>query len=94
MTTSTNDKFKDVSDEKVADLFLQGIQVYEDQIELMDYVRKKSIEVRNDLVELEEELIKRKIEIEIIEEPLEEPIEMEDKNKKEIENEIKTKPAT
>ena len=69
MTTSTNDKFKDVSDEKVADLFLQGIQVYEDQIELMDYVRKKSIEVRNDLVELEEELVKRKIEIEITEEP-------------------------
>ena len=69
MTTSTNDKFKDVSDEKIADLFLQGIQVYEDQIELMDYVRKKSIEVRNDLVELEEELVKRKIEIEIIEEP-------------------------
>ena len=68
MTTSTNDKFKDVSDEKVADLFLQGIQVYEDQIELMDYVRKKSIEVRNDLVELEEELVKRKIEIEIIDE--------------------------
>ena len=65
MTTSTNDKFKDVSDEKVADLFLQGIQVYEDQIELMDYVRKKSIEVRNDLVELEEELVKRKIEIEV-----------------------------
>ena len=69
MTTSTNDKFKDVSDEKVADLFLQGIQVYEDQIELMDYVRKKSIEVRNDLVELEEELVKRKIEIEVTEEP-------------------------
>ena len=35
----------------------------------MDYVRKKSIEVRNDLVELEEELVKRKIEIEINEEP-------------------------
>tara|TARA_R100000808_G_C2152631_1_gene162183 strand:- start:3183 stop:3413 length:231 start_codon:yes stop_codon:yes gene_type:complete len=69
MTTSTNDKFKDVSDEKIADLFLQGIQVYEDQIELMDYVRKKSIEVRNDLVELEEELVKRKIEIEVTEEP-------------------------
>ena len=69
MTTSTNDKFKDVSDEKIASLFLQGIQVYEDQIELMDYVRKKSIEVRNDLVELEEELVKRKIEIEINEEP-------------------------
>tara|TARA_R100000008_G_scaffold35391_1_gene20079 strand:+ start:10 stop:240 length:231 start_codon:yes stop_codon:yes gene_type:complete len=69
MTTSTNDKFKDVSDEKVADLFLQGIQVYEDQIELMDYVRKKSIEVRNDLVELEEELVKRKIEIEVTNEP-------------------------
>ena len=69
MTTSTEDKFKDVSDEKIADLFLQGIQVYEDQIELMDYVRKKSIEVRNDLVELEEELVKRKIEIEINDEP-------------------------
>ena len=69
MTTSTNDKFKDVSDEKIADLFLQGIQVYEDQIELMDYVRKKSIEVRNDLVELEEELVKRKIEIEVTNEP-------------------------
>ena len=71
MTTLTEDKFKDVPDEKVASLFLQGIQVYEDQIELMDYVRKKSIEVRNDLVELEEELVKRKIEIEITEGPLE-----------------------
>ena len=69
MTTSTEDKFKDVPDEKIVSLFLQGIQVYEDQIELMDYVRKKSIEVRNDLVELEEELVKRKIEIEINEEP-------------------------
>jgi hypothetical protein len=65
MTTSTENKFKEASDEKVADLFLQGIQVYEDQIELMEYVRKKSIEVRNDLVDLENELIKRKIEIEI-----------------------------
>ena len=71
MTTLTEDKFKDVPDEKVASLFLQGIQVYEDQIEFMDYVRKKSIEVRNDLVELEEELVKRKIEIEITEGPLE-----------------------
>jgi len=35
----------------------------------MDYVRKKSIEVRNDLVELEEELVKRKIEIEVTNEP-------------------------
>ena len=40
MTTLTEDKFKDVPDEKVANLFLQGIQVYEDQIELMDYVER------------------------------------------------------
>ncbi len=69
MTTLTKDKFKDVPDEKVASLFLQGLQVYEDQIELMEYVRKKSVEVRNDLVELEDELVKRKIEIEVTNEP-------------------------
>ena len=67
MSTSTEDKFKNMPDEGVASLYLQGIQVYEDQIELMEYVRKKSLEVRNDLVELEDELKKRNVEIEIVE---------------------------
>ena len=67
MSTSTEDKIKDMPDEGVVSLYLQGIQVYEDQIELMEYVRKKSIEVRNDLVELEGELKKRNVEIELIE---------------------------
>ena len=67
MSTSTEDKFKDKPDEGIVSLYLQGIQVYEDQIELMDYVRKKSLEVRNDLVELEDELRKRNVEIELVE---------------------------
>ena len=67
MSTSTEDKIKDMSDEGVVSLYLQGIQVYEDQIELMEYVRKKSLEVRNDLVELEDELKKRNVEIELVE---------------------------
>jgi hypothetical protein len=69
MSTSTENKIKDMPDEGVVSLYLQGVQVYEDQIELMEYVRKKSLEVRNDLVELENEMTKRKIEIEIDEEP-------------------------
>ena len=69
MSTSTENNIKDMPDEGVVSLYLQGIQVYEDQIELMEYVRKKSLEVRNDLVELENEMTKRKIEIEIDEEP-------------------------
>ena len=67
MSTSTENKLKDMPDEGVVSLYLQGIQVYEDQIELMEYVRKKSVEVRNDLVELEDELRRRKVEIELIE---------------------------
>jgi len=67
MSTSTENKIKDIPDEGVVSLYLQGIQVYEDQIELMEYVRKKSVEVRNDLVELGDELKRRKVEIELIE---------------------------
>ena len=67
MSTSTENKIKDMPDEGVVSLYLQGIQVYEDQIELMEYVRKKSLEVRNDLVELEDELKKRNVEIELVE---------------------------
>ena len=67
MSTSTENKFKDMPDEGVVSLYLQGIQVYEDQIELMEYIRNKSVEVRNDLVELEDELKKRNVEIELVE---------------------------
>ena len=42
MSTSTENNIKDMPDEGVVSLYLQGIQVYEDQIELMEYVRKKS----------------------------------------------------
>ena len=67
MSTSTENKIKDMPDEAVVSLYLQGIQVYEDQIELMEYVRKKSVEVRNDLVEFEDELRRRKVQIELVE---------------------------
>ena len=42
MTSSTD--FSKLSDEEVGKLFLQGIQVYEDQITLMDFIRKKVTE--------------------------------------------------
>jgi hypothetical protein len=74
MSTSTENKLKDMPDEGVVSLYLQGIQVYEDQIELMEYVRKKSVEVRNDLVEFEDELRRRKVEIELIEREEEEEV--------------------
>ena len=61
MTSSTD--FSKLSDEEVGKLFLQGIQVYEDQITLMDFIRKKVTEVRNDLHDLENELQKRNVKI-------------------------------
>ena len=75
MSTSTENNIEDMPDEGVVSLYLQGIrdmitkqkENYEDQIELMEYVRKKSLEVRNDLVELEDELRKRNVEIELVE---------------------------
>ena len=63
MTSSTETNFDKLSNDDLMRLYLEGIQVYEDQIEIMDYVRKKSIEVRNDLVDLENELHKRRIHI-------------------------------
>ena len=63
MTSSTETNFDKLSNDDLMRLYLEGIQVYEDQIEIMDYVRKKSIEVRNDLVDLENELHKRRIQI-------------------------------
>ena len=46
MTSSTETNFDKLSNDDLMRLYLEGIQVYEDQIEIMDYVRKKSIEVR------------------------------------------------
>ena len=63
MTSLIETDFSKMPNEDVMRLYLEGVQVYEDQIEIMDYVRKKSIEVRNDLVDLENELHKRKIQI-------------------------------
>ena len=63
MTSSTETNFDKLSNDDLMRLYLEGIQVYEDQIEIMDYVRKKSIEVRIDLVDLENELHKRRIQI-------------------------------
>lgn len=70
MTSSID--FSKMSDKEVGKLFLQGVQVYEDQITIMDFIRKKATEVRNDLHELETELKKRNIQIKKIQEKLEE----------------------
>ena len=70
MTSSID--FSKMSDKEVGKLFLQGVQVYEDQITIMDFIRKKATEVRNDLHELETELKKRNIQIKKIQEKSEE----------------------
>ena len=70
MTSSID--FSQMSDKEVGKLFLQGVQVYEDQITIMDFIRKKATEVRNDLHELETELKKRNIQIKKIQEKSEE----------------------
>ena len=70
MTSSID--FSKMSDKEVGKLFLQGVQVYEDQITIMDFIRKKATEVRNDLHELETELKKRNIQIKKIKEKSEE----------------------
>ena len=49
-------------------IYAQGLQVYEDQITIMDFVRKKATEVRNTLYEIETELKKRNIQIKPVEE--------------------------
>jgi hypothetical protein len=66
MTSSID--FSKLSDEEVGKLFLQALQVYEDQISIMDFVRKKTTEVRNDIHDLEIELTKRNVQIKSLEE--------------------------
>ena len=65
MTSSTD--YSKLSDEQVGRLFLQALQVYEDQIAIMDFIRKKVAEVRNDIYDLEKELAKRNVEIKNLE---------------------------
>ena len=65
MTSSID--YSNLSNEEVSTMYAQGLQVYEDQITIMDFVRKKTTEVRNTLHELEVELKKRNIQIEKVE---------------------------
>jgi len=66
MTSSTD--YSKLSDEEVSTIYTQGLQVYEDQITIMDFIRKKATEVRNTLHEIETELKKRNIQIKPVEE--------------------------
>ena len=66
MTSSID--YSKLSDEEVGKLFLQALQVYEDQISIMDFVRRKATEVRNDIHDLEIELTKRNVQIKSLEE--------------------------
>ena len=66
MTSSID--FSKMSNEEVGKMYVEGLQVYEDQIEIMDFVRKKSTDVRNILHDLEIELKKRNIKIKTMEE--------------------------
>lgn len=65
MTSSTD--FSKLSDEEIGKLYVDGLQVYEDQITIMEFLRKKYIGVRNDLHEIESELKKRNIKIKPVE---------------------------
>jgi len=66
MTSSID--FSKMSNEDVGKMYADGLQVYEDQITIMEYVRKKSTDVRNVLHDLEIELKKRNIKIKTVEE--------------------------
>tara|TARA_Y100000114_G_C11489078_1_gene199009 strand:+ start:95 stop:346 length:252 start_codon:yes stop_codon:yes gene_type:complete len=80
MTSSTdqNNNSEDLvdlskmSNEEVGKLYIDGLTIYEDQIEMMDFIRKKSTIVRNSLHDLEIELKKRNIKIKPVEEKTEE----------------------
>ena len=60
--------FSKMSNEDVSKMYVDGLQVYEDQITIMEYVRKKSTDVGNVLHDLEIELKKRNIKIKTVEE--------------------------
>ncbi len=66
MTSSID--FSKMSNEDIGKLYIDGLQVYEDQITLMDVIRKKTTDVRNNLHDIEQELHKRNIKIKTTEE--------------------------
>ena len=66
MTSSID--FSQMSNEDIGKLYIDGLQVYEDQITLMDVIRKKATDVRNNLHDIEQELNKRNIKIKPTEE--------------------------
>ena len=65
MTSSID--FSQMSNEEVGKMYVDGLQVYEDQITIMEFLRKKYMGVRNDLHEIESELKKRNIKIKPVE---------------------------
>ena len=66
MTSSID--FSKMSNEDVGKLYVDALGVYEDQIAIMDFIRKKTTDVRNTLHDIEQELHKRKIKIKPMEE--------------------------
>lgn len=66
MTSSID--FSQMSNDDIGKLYIDGLQVYEDQITLMDVIRKKATNVRNNLHDIEQELNKRNIKIKPTEE--------------------------
>ena len=66
MTSSID--FSQMSDEDVGKLYVDALGVYEDQISVMDYIRKRTTIVRNSLEDIEIELKKRNIKIKTVEE--------------------------
>jgi len=66
MTSSID--FSKMSNEEVGRLYIDGLKVYEDQITIMDFIRKKATDIRNNLHDIEQELHKRKIKIKPVEE--------------------------
>tara|TARA_R100001198_G_C5034237_1_gene98316 strand:+ start:238 stop:447 length:210 start_codon:yes stop_codon:yes gene_type:complete len=66
MTSSID--FSKMSNEDVGKLYVDALGVYEDQISVMDYIRKRTTIVRNSLEDIEIELKKRNIKIKTVEE--------------------------
>ena len=66
MTSSID--FSQMSDADVGKLYVDALGVYEDQISVMDYIRKRTTIVRNSLEDIEIELKKRNIKIKTVEE--------------------------
>ena len=66
MTSSID--FSKMSNEDVGKLYVDALGVYEDQISVMEYIRKRTTIVRNSLEDIETELKKRNVKIKTVEE--------------------------